>query len=357
MTRKRSLYLSVAAICLAGCFIWSQPRAETAVPIKKTDIGGVVTSPNGPEAGVWVIAETHDLPTRFAKMVVTDDQGRYVVPDLPKAKYTVWVRGYGLADSAKVEAEPGKQLNLKAVPAANAAEAAKVYPAIYWYSMLKIPGADQFGGHSDIPDKVKQTDWLNAMKNNGCVGCHQLGNLATRTLPKGLGEFKTSEEAWARRVQSGQAGPLMVNLDRRRSGLDADQIFRRVDRPHRRGRVAQEQAAAAARHRAQRRHHHVGLGRRQALSARRDFDRQAQPDGQRLWPAVRLAGIRHRHHSHSRSGEEQRHQVPRAGARSRHAVLARTGPRRGAQAAGAVALLGQRADLGHPHQQPQFDDG
>jgi hypothetical protein len=212
MTRKRSFYLSVAAICLAGCFIWSQPRAETTVPIKKTDIGGVVTSPNGPEAGVWVIAETHDLPTRFAKMVVTDDQGRYVVPDLPKAKYTVWVRGYGLADSAKVDAEPGKQLNLKAVPAANAAEAAKVYPAIYWYSMLKIPGADQFGGHSDIPDKVKQTDWLNAMKNNGCIGCHQLGNLATRTLPKGLGEFKTSEEAWARRVQSGQAGPLMVNL-------------------------------------------------------------------------------------------------------------------------------------------------
>src|ERR1700692_4925719 len=182
MTRKRSLYLSVAAICLAGCFIWSQPRAATTVPIKKPDIGGVVTSPNGPEAGVWVIAETHDLPTRFAKMVVTDDQGRYVVPDLPKAKYTVWVRGYGLADSAKVEAEPGKQLNLNAVPAANAAEAAKVYPAIYWYSMLKIPGADQ------------------------------LGTLATRTLPKGLGEFKTSEEAWARRVQSGQAGPLMVNL-------------------------------------------------------------------------------------------------------------------------------------------------
>ena len=163
MTRKRSLYLSVAAIGLAGCFIWSQPRAETTVPIKKNDIGGVVASPNGPEAGVWVIAETHDLPTRYAKMVVTDDQGRYVVPDLPKAKYTVWVRGYGLADSAKVEAEPGKQLNLKAVPAANAAEAAKIYPATYWYSMLKIPGADQFGGHSDIPDKVKQTDWLNTI--------------------------------------------------------------------------------------------------------------------------------------------------------------------------------------------------
>src|ERR1700726_4901419 len=155
MTLKGRLYLSVAAVCIAGYFAFLQADAQTAVSIKKSDIGGVVTSPNGPEAGVWVIAETHDLPTRFAKMVVTDDQGRYVVPDLPKAKYTVWVRGYGLADSAKAEAAPGKQLDLKAVPAANAAEAAKVYPAIYWYSMLKIPGAHQFGGHGDIPDKVK----------------------------------------------------------------------------------------------------------------------------------------------------------------------------------------------------------
>ena len=212
MTRKRSLYLSVAAIYIAGCFSMIQAGAQTAsVPLKENDIGGVVTSQNGPEAGVWVIAETHDLPTRFSRMVVTDDQGRYLVPDLPAAKYTVWVRGYGLADSARVEAAPGKQLDLKAVPAKSDAEAAKVYPAIYWYSMLKIPGADQFGSHGDIPDKIKQTDWLNAMKNNGCIGCHQLGNLATRTLPKSLGEFKSSEEAWARRVQSGQAGPLMVN--------------------------------------------------------------------------------------------------------------------------------------------------
>src|ERR1700739_3441811 len=135
MTRKRSFYLSVAAICLAGCFIWSQPRAETTVPIKKTDIGGVVPSPNGPEAGVWVIAETHDLPTRFAKMVVTDDQGRYVVPDLPAAHYKVWVRGYGLIDSAKGCGAPGKELNLTAVPAPNDAAAAQIYPAIYWYSM------------------------------------------------------------------------------------------------------------------------------------------------------------------------------------------------------------------------------
>ena len=57
---------------------------------------------------MWVIAETTDLPTKFAKIVVTDDQGRYLIPELPKAKYKVWVRGYGLVDSAKVDGEPGK---------------------------------------------------------------------------------------------------------------------------------------------------------------------------------------------------------------------------------------------------------
>jgi hypothetical protein len=126
MTFKGRLYLSAAAVSIAGCFAFSQAGAQTAIPIKKSDIGGVVTSPNGPEAGVWVIAETHDLPTRFAKMVVTDDQGRYVVPDLPKAKYTVWVRGYGLADSPTADPEPGNHLNPTAVPARRDAEAAKV---------------------------------------------------------------------------------------------------------------------------------------------------------------------------------------------------------------------------------------
>ena len=82
------------------------PPPAAAVTIGATDIGGVVTGPNGPEAGVWVIAETTDLPTKFAKIVVTDDRGRYVIPDLPKATYNVWVRGYGLVDSPKVKASP-----------------------------------------------------------------------------------------------------------------------------------------------------------------------------------------------------------------------------------------------------------
>src|SRR3954462_12706994 len=145
-------------------------------------------------------------------MVVTDDQGRYVVPDLPKAKYKGWVRGYGLVDSAKVDGEPGKQLNLTAVAAPNEAEAAKYYPAIYWYSMMNIPSAEFFGS-PDAPPNLKITDYLNGMKNNGCVGCHQLGQLSTRTIPEfHLKGAESHEDAWVKRTQSGQAGENMTNL-------------------------------------------------------------------------------------------------------------------------------------------------
>jgi len=212
MIGRHSLYLSAALSCIAGWLAGAPADAQNAVSIKNHDIGGIVMSANGPEAGVWVIAETRDLPTRYAKMVVTDDQGRYLLPDLPPAHYKVWVRGYGLIDSPKADGDPGKELNLTAVLAPDAAAAAQYYPAIYWYAMLKIPGADQFGGKSDIPPNVKVTDWLNAMKNNGCIGCHQLGDIATRTLPATLGKFESSEEAWARRIQSGQSGPTMVNI-------------------------------------------------------------------------------------------------------------------------------------------------
>jgi hypothetical protein len=207
---KRFVYSSVSAIAIA-IFLAAAPVPVNAQTISKNDIGGVVAGPHGPEAGVWVIAETHDTPTRFAKMVVTDDRGRYVVPDLPKGKYDVWVRGYGLIDSPRVKSEPGQHLNLTAVLAPNEAAAAQYYPAIYWFSMLKIPAADQFGGKSDIPEKITQADWLTTLKNQACVGCHQLGSLGTRTIPPALGSFKTGEEAWARRIQSGQAAPLMVN--------------------------------------------------------------------------------------------------------------------------------------------------
>jgi hypothetical protein len=219
MRAKRLLYLSVMTVGIAA-FLASWPgslssQQSTGVRIDNDDIGGLVTSRKGPEAGVWVIAETTDLPTRFARMVVTDDQGRYVVPDLPKATYNIWVRGYGLVDSPKIKARPGKILNLKAVVAPSETAAAQYYPGIYWYSMLKIPEASEFGGKGKIPAKVTQSEWVNSLKNNGCAGCHQMGTLATRTFPRELpyplGKFASSEEAWLRRIQSGQSGEQMFN--------------------------------------------------------------------------------------------------------------------------------------------------
>src|SRR6201997_3844156 len=141
----------VVAAGLAASYGWASAQQRTGgsggtIAIDADDIGGVVTSARGPEAGVWVIAETTDLPTKFAKIVVTDDQGRYVIPDLPKANYSVWVRGYGLVDSPKVKSTPGKNLNLRAVVAPSPAAAAEYYPAIYWYSMLKIPDKSRFPG-------------------------------------------------------------------------------------------------------------------------------------------------------------------------------------------------------------------
>jgi len=192
-------------------------RAQNAAAtpaIDNDDIGGVVRAPGGqPEAGVWVIAETTDLPTKFARIVVTDEQGRYVLPDLPVANYQIWVRGYGLVDSPKLRAKPGQQLNMMSVPAPNEAAAAHYYPAIYWYSMMKIPGQDQFGPNakSGIPPVLTQIDYLKQMKNIGCVGCHQLGQEATRTIPAQFGSFKSGREAWMRRTQSGQAADFMVS--------------------------------------------------------------------------------------------------------------------------------------------------
>jgi hypothetical protein len=186
-----------------------------AIRIDADDIGGVVTSVKGPEAGVWVIAETTDLPTKFVRIVVTDDRGRYVVPDLPNATYDVWVRGYGLVDSPKVRAARGKLMNLTAVVAPTPRDAAQHYPANYWWSMLQVPAKSEFPGTgpngNGISENVKsQAQWMMRMRTEGCLGCHLMGTKATREIAPSLGVFDSSVAAWERRVQSGQNGAGMV---------------------------------------------------------------------------------------------------------------------------------------------------
>jgi len=204
-----------AVVVLVGAGLSAQQQAPAGrIAIDPDDIAGTVTSSRGPEAGVWVIAETTDTPTRFRKIVVTDDQGRYLLPDLPvKATFTIWTRGYGLVDSAKVRAAPGRQLSLTATVAPDARSAARIYPANYWYSLVNIPPESDFPGTGPAgngigPQMLTQHHWISQIKVN-CNVCHQMGNQATREIPKALGTFARSVDAWDRRVQTGQDGAGM----------------------------------------------------------------------------------------------------------------------------------------------------
>ena len=221
--RTNGVLLAACLLAVVVGLSWSMSPMQTAmdagagqaVSVDDDDIAGVVTGPSGPEAGVWVIAETMDLPTRFSKIVVTDDQGRYLVPDLPDATYDVWVRGYSLVDSPKLRLEPGTTRNLTAVVAPDAAAAAQYYPAGYWLSLLEVPGVSDFPGTGNdgngiSPDVQSQAQWIRSVKSGGCTACHALGGKATREIPPELGEFDSMVAAWDRRIQSGQAGGSMV---------------------------------------------------------------------------------------------------------------------------------------------------
>ncbi len=208
MTQRRPVVrlvvISVAALA-AGLSALQLPEGAG-------DLRGTVRSSAGVEAGVWVIAETDDLDTRFRKIVVTGDDGRFLVPDLPAAAYRVWVRGYGLADSEPVTAEPGQTLALQASPAASPREAARVYPANYWYSLLEPPAADEFpgtgpNGNGISPALRSQAAWVDITKQ-GCQLCHQMGNRFTFDTTH-LDDFDSALEAWDHRVGFGQRGAQM----------------------------------------------------------------------------------------------------------------------------------------------------
>src|SRR5882672_2392077 len=179
MTIKRGWGASVAAVAVAALWaaaptgLSAQQTTAEVVRIGDNDLGGVVTGTSGPEAGVWVIAETKELPTRYIKIVVTDDKGRYVLPELPKAKYQVWVRGYGLVDSKPVDGMPGGKVDLTATVAPDAKAAAEYYPAAYWYAMLNPPAESEFpgtgtgaNGNGIAPQMTTQQHWLENMKEN-----------------------------------------------------------------------------------------------------------------------------------------------------------------------------------------------
>src|SRR5690554_528379 len=135
----------IACVAAFGLSVGIAAAQEGGVLPQEGRIAGVVVGDAGPEAGVWVIAETDDLPTKYAKIVVTDDDGRFVLPELPMANYHVWVRGYGLRDSDKTYLRAGTlDVTLTVEAAQTPAEAAKVYPADHWWALLEPPAEEEF---------------------------------------------------------------------------------------------------------------------------------------------------------------------------------------------------------------------
>ena len=209
----RKVGLLVTATLLAVAVAWVTPLPGQAA--QSDEITGVVTSGNGPEEGVWVIAETDDLGTRFVKTVVTGDGGRFLIPELPEANYRIWVRGYGLVDSPKIDATPGTDIELQATVAASEAEAAQVYPANYWYSLIEPPDASEFPGTGPSGNGIAtnlqtQGQWVDIQKQ-GCMLCHQLGTRIVRQI-ENIDEFDSTLAAWDYRVQMGQRGGQMSNV-------------------------------------------------------------------------------------------------------------------------------------------------
>jgi len=193
-----------AMIAVVGCGSDDEAGADSGF------IEGTVTSGDAkPEAGVWVIAETESLPTNYRKIVVTNDDGKFVLPELPEADYQVWARGYGLLDSAKVDAKAGDSVELTS-EVATPQEAAKIYPSNYFLSMFEPPD--------------KSADWMTDFKLT-CMLCHQFGSVPTRagTTPeffeKGLkksnvmnagverlggDKFIQALADWGERIQNGE---------------------------------------------------------------------------------------------------------------------------------------------------------
>ena len=291
---KSSLFASAALAALIALAVLpasAQQAAAPAVTIDNDDIGGVVTGPNGPEAGVWVIAETRDLPVRYIKMRRDRRPGplcraRPAEGELRYLGARLWSGRF----SPKVKSEPGKQLNLTAVPAPDEKAAAQYYPAIYWYAMLKIPTADQFGPeqrarHPRKDQAVRLAQRHEEQRLRRLPSARPAVDPHDPEIPHG-----SRQDARGSLGAPHPVGPVGRADDQsggRRYRWRAVQVLRRVDRAGRKGRIAVCQADAAAGRRAQHRRHAARLAQPETIPARPDRQRPALSDRQCLRSGLR----------------------------------------------------------------------
>ena len=292
--RSRAGQLSIAALvaAFAAVVAVAASRVEVAAAENTSFISGVVTSSNGPEAGVWVIAETKDFPAKLRKIVVTDDQGRFMLPELPPAQFDLWVRGYGLTDSKPVGIKAGQQ-NVKlcggrrAHAAGGRAELSEQLLAVADRSARgrrlprhRAPGQRHCARHERPGRMDQQHQGLHALPPGGQQA--DAHHSRSGQVPFGGGGLESS-----RRARPARIADELVH-DRLRPPARPEDV-RRLDQRHQGGRRAAG-AAAPDRHRAQHRHHDVELGRQRRVRARRDRDRQAEPARE-----SERAGLRRRH--------------------------------------------------------------
>lgn len=218
--KKIMTILSLGLLCISALVSCQKSDSSSRNVLNPEGyITGQVSSENGPEAGVWVIAETKETNTPYIKIVVTDDDGRFVMPELPEHTYNVWVRGYGLLDSEPVEGRPGdRDLALAVQLATSPQQAAEVYPGDYWYSLMDLPNESDFpgtglyaaGGNGFLPTIESRNRFIHELKSD-CNFCHALGTKVTRTLGHmaHLG-FDSHEDAWKYRTTLGVRGGSMA---------------------------------------------------------------------------------------------------------------------------------------------------
>src|SRR5438094_9865381 len=98
MSLRRFVHLvaliTTGLLTLPSLKVGAQQPRSVPIDFGKKDIAGVVASSKGPETGVWVISGTTEIPTKVVRIVVTDDEARYLIPDLPRDNYQIFVSGY-----------------------------------------------------------------------------------------------------------------------------------------------------------------------------------------------------------------------------------------------------------------------
>ena len=236
MTR-RPVSITLLALVLAGsASLWLRaqtPARDTdisQIPIDADDIAGVVRSARGPEAGVWVIAETTDTPTQ-----VPEDRGHRRPGPVPVARSPgttrhvqdlgarLWPRRFDAGPR-----DTGAASRTHRGAGARSPRGGADLPGELLVLPHQYPAGEGLSGHG--PVRQRHQPGHGARNITGSTRSKRTATSATSwatrrrvRFPAALGTFASSVAAWDRRVQVGQDGAGMssaVSVLGRARGLE-----------------------------------------------------------------------------------------------------------------------------------------